>query len=145
MLKHTMDKGYYYEVMDKLEELGFSCEYILNAFSQAMSGDELEELLNFFIKTHDLEDDFKDDEDDDEDVNGFSNRDTWLIHLYLDNDRVNYFKYINDLERLLDLDDDELIKELKSYNYHDSIDFNNVNVNEIRAFMLEDYEGVFNE
>jgi len=55
MLKRTLDKDYYYEVMDKLDDMGFSCEYVLNAFMQSMSVDQVYEELAFFIKTHDLE------------------------------------------------------------------------------------------
>jgi hypothetical protein len=62
MLKHTLDKSYYYEIIDKLDDMGFSSEYVLNAFTQAMSGDDLEELLRFFIRVHDLEEELDNDD-----------------------------------------------------------------------------------
>jgi hypothetical protein len=55
MLKRTLDKDYYYEVMDKLDDMGFNSEYVLNAFMQSMSVDQVYEELAFFIKTHDLD------------------------------------------------------------------------------------------
>jgi hypothetical protein len=50
-----MDKDYYYDIMDKLEELGFTAEYVLNAFVLSMSGDALHEEIEFFLRTHDIE------------------------------------------------------------------------------------------
>jgi len=54
-MKRTMDKDYYYDIMDKLEELGFTAEYVLNAFVLSMSGDALHEEIEFFLRTHDIE------------------------------------------------------------------------------------------
>jgi len=63
MLKRTLDKNYYYEVMDRLDDMGFSSEYVLNAFIQSMSVDDLEKLLNFFIRIHDLKEEDLDNDD----------------------------------------------------------------------------------
>jgi hypothetical protein len=56
MLKRTLEKDYYYEILDTLEDQrGYSAEYIFNAFLQSMSGDQLYEELEYFLRTHDID------------------------------------------------------------------------------------------
>lgn len=64
MLKKTLDKSYYYDALDKLEDIGFSCEYIFQAFLKYLSGDDIETLLNYFIKDHDIEEAFTTEEEE---------------------------------------------------------------------------------
>lgn len=66
-----------------------------------------------------------------EDYNGYCNRDTWLVMLWLNNDRANY-EYIKSIN-INSLNDIELYEVLKSCYYRDSINFNKVDLDEIRA------------
>ncbi len=70
--------------------------------------------------------------------NGYANRDTWLIALWLNNDEKNYTRFTANLERLLNIDDEKLLKELKTYFYFtDDPNFKNVNLKEIRKMFKE--------
>ncbi len=69
--------------------------------------------------------------------NGYKNRDTWLVALWLNNDKKNYNRFNANIERLLNIDDKNLLKELKTYFYNDNIDFKKVNVKEVRTMLSE--------
>ena len=72
--------------------------------------------------------------------NGYKNRDTWLVALWLNNDEKNYTRFTANLERLLNIDDGKFLKELKTYFYfNDDPNFKNVNLKEIRK-MLKDHK-----
>lgn len=85
-----------------------------------------------------------------EDYNGWTNRDTWLVALWLDNDRNNYERAIGVVngvgraKKLADYTDLELWEKLKDtrlFKYGDEINWNNVNIQEIRE-KLEEYVGL---
>jgi hypothetical protein len=70
-----------------------------------------------------------------EKYNGWSNYDTWLVNLWLMNDEHNY----NSFRRL---DEDEVnemtLTDLEEWFYYgDDIDFDVVNINEIRESIIE--------
>ncbi len=79
--------------------------------------------------------------------NGWTNRDTWLVMLWLDNDEKNYKGVQHLVEgvgtklKLRDLTCCELMERLKRFNYGDEINWHNVNVNEVKKALLEEYEG----
>ena len=75
--------------------------------------------------------------------NGWSNRDTFLVVLWLNNDKNNYrrLEHLKNgigSKKLEDLTNIELYEKLKTFNYGDKIDWNNVNVDEIRESILEE-------
>lgn len=73
--------------------------------------------------------------------NGWTNRDTWLVMLWLNNDYDNYQKItriVNNTNKLQDLSNNELYIELKDFHYGDKINFNNINLDEIRQALIED-------
>ena len=75
------------------------------------------------------------------DYNGWTNRDTWLVMLWLNNDYENYQKItriVNNTNKLQDLSNNELYIELKDFNYGDKINFNNINLDEIRQALIEE-------
>lgn len=75
------------------------------------------------------------------DYNGWSNRDTWLVMLWLNNDYENYQKItriVKNTNKLQDLSNNELYMELKDFDYGDEIDFNNINLDEIRQALIEE-------
>lgn len=65
------------------------------------------------------------------DYNDYCNRDTWLVMLWLNNDQSNY-EYIKSIN-VNNLSDIELYEVLKNCYYRDSINFNKVDLDEIRA------------
>lgn len=77
-----------------------------------------------------------------EKYNGWTNRDTWLVNLWLNNDEKNYKRLTNSIKgigcvKLAKCSDLSLINRLKQYYYGDKINWNNVNVSEIREMLLE--------
>lgn len=69
--------------------------------------------------------------------NGWKNYDTWLVVIWLLNDETNYER----IRKFTELDIQELIiDDLKKnvFYYGDDIDFNNVDLNEIQAMLLEE-------
>ena len=75
-----------------------------------------------------------------EDYNGWCNRDTWLVMLWLNNDYENYqgiTRIINNTNNLQDLSDIELYMILRDFNYGDKIDFKNVDLDEVRKGLLD--------
>lgn len=74
-----------------------------------------------------------------EDYNGWCNRDTWLVLLWLNNNYENYVRItriINNTNKLQDLSDLELYGELKDFYYGDKINFKNVDIDEVRYGLL---------
>lgn len=78
-----------------------------------------------------------------EDYNGWSNRDTWLVALWLNNDYNNYMgvknliKGVGTGKTINDYNDLKLYDRLKRFHYGDSINWNNVNIKEIRTMLEE--------
>ena len=62
-MKKTLDKSFYFDALDKLDDMGFTCEYIFQAFLNYLSTDDLHALLNYFIKDHDIEEAFTTEEE----------------------------------------------------------------------------------
>ena len=76
-----------------------------------------------------------------EDYNGWCNRDTWLVMLWLNNDYNNYQRMqriIENTHNLKDLSDLELYGELKDFHYGDKIDFKRVDIDEIREGLISE-------
>jgi hypothetical protein len=73
-----------------------------------------------------------------ETYNGWSNYDTWLVVLWLANDYDNYRK----TTRLTDddLDDLDIMALENDYYYGDEINFDNVNLEEIKKMIKESNE-----
>jgi hypothetical protein len=71
--------------------------------------------------------------------NGWFNRDTWLIALWLNNDYRNYTKMLEDIDYLISLNEKDLKNVLKNdYFYHyDNPDINNANYKELNAMLKE--------
>ena len=78
-----------------------------------------------------------------EKYNGWSNRDTWLVLWWLNNDYNNY-KRLEHLKngvgtkKLEEFTDIELYDKLKTFNYGDPINWNNVNISDIRKAIMEE-------
>ena len=77
-----------------------------------------------------------------EDYNGWCNRDTWLVMVWLGNDYENYegiTRIINNTHKLKDLSDLELYMILKDFNYgNDKVDFTKVDLDEVRLGLIEE-------
>lgn len=77
--------------------------------------------------------------------NGWSNRDTWLVRLWIDNDYNNYMRVKNKVEgigtdkKLKDMTCCELMGWLRRLNYGDKIDWSKVNMDEIKTSIIEEY------
>jgi hypothetical protein len=69
--------------------------------------------------------------------NGWTNRDTWLVALWIDNDRKNYQTMTQNKEHFLNYTDEAFRKSLQHLNYGDEIDFSKVDINEIREIVRE--------
>jgi len=70
--------------------------------------------------------------------NGWFNRDTWLIALWLNNDYENYKRMLKDIDILISLNEDELKSTLKDYFYHyDNPNINNASYKELNAMFKE--------
>lgn len=75
-----------------------------------------------------------------ENYNGWCNRDTWLCLLWLNNDYENYqniTRIINNTHHLKDLSDMQLYGILKDFHYGDKINFNRVDLDEVRFGLTE--------
>lgn len=75
-----------------------------------------------------------------EDYNGWCNRDTWLVMLWLNNDQNNYegiTRIVKNTHELKDLSDLELYGILKDFYYGDKINFNKVDLDEVRFGLTE--------
>ena len=70
--------------------------------------------------------------------NGYANRDTWLVALWLDNDRNNYFKMKRNKKSLLAMKKPKLIATLKrNFKFGDKINWKNVRTGEIKQNIRE--------
>lgn len=76
-----------------------------------------------------------------EKYNGWKNRDTWLVALWIDNERTNYNTLTRNKEHFLKYTDEAFRKSLEHLNYGgDSVDFSKVDLNEIRE-VIQEMEG----
>ena len=81
-----------------------------------------------------------------EKYNGWANRDTWLVALWLDNDQRNYVRMIRMVKgigtnkKTKELTDKELLDKLKGFYYGDKINWNCVNISELREILLNEEE-----
>lgn len=76
-----------------------------------------------------------------EDYNGWCNRDTWLVMLWLNNHAENYKnikRIVENTHKLKDLSDMQLNGLLKDFYYGDKIRFNWVDLDEIRTALIEE-------
>ena len=79
-----------------------------------------------------------------EKYNGWTNRDTWLVKLWLDNDYNNYIRVLHKIKgigidtKLEDLNCCQLTSWLKRLHYGDKINWNLVNINEIKKSLSEE-------
>lgn len=89
-----------------------------------------------------------------EDYNGWTNRDTWLVGLWLDNDETNYRNAINfvdgvgrskKLDDYTDLELWEKLQDSRLFKYGDEINWDNVKISEIREKLEESYVGLSKE
>ena len=78
-------------------------------------------------------------------VNGWINRDTWLVALHINNDQGNYnnMKYCG--KHILSLKGFEFKEYLRdNFYYSDTINWNNVRISSIRPFIkqfIKDHKG----
>lgn len=78
--------------------------------------------------------------------NGWSNRDTWLVMLWLENDESNYKRICNmragigTNRSLSELTCCELQNKLRRFHYGDKIDWHNVNMYEIKFALVNRWE-----
>lgn len=81
-----------------------------------------------------------------EKYNGWTNRDTWLVMLWINNDIENYMAVIHKIKGIgtnklfKDLKCCEIMEWLKRLHYGDAINWHNVNIEEIRDAILEECE-----
>ena len=81
-----------------------------------------------------------------EKYNGWTNKDTWLVKLWADNDYNNYIAVQHKIQgigtdkKFKDLTCCETMDWLKKLHYGDKINWHNVNIQEIRDAILEEVE-----
>lgn len=73
-----------------------------------------------------------------ETYNGWSNRDTWLVALWLNNDYGNYQKWWPRRKSLAKLPKTQLVAFLRNLHYGDKVVWKNVNITEIKRMLNED-------
>lgn len=72
--------------------------------------------------------------------NGWANRDTWLVALWINNDQKNYNFVSSNKKRLLALDKVNFILALKrSLKIGDKVNWGKVNITEIKKMIREDF------
>ena len=70
--------------------------------------------------------------------NGWANRDTWLVALWLGNDERNYRFVVRNKQALLKMKKVKLIQTLKrNCKFGDKIDWSNVRITEIKMSIRE--------
>lgn len=70
--------------------------------------------------------------------NGYPNRDTWVVALWLNNDAGNYRKMINNKKQLLAMPKDKLLRTLRqSFKIGDPVNWKNVKVTPIKQVIRE--------
>ena len=75
-----------------------------------------------------------------EDYNGWCNRDTWLVMLWLNNDQSNYegiTRIVKNTHDLKDLSDLELYGILKDFYYGDKINYARVDLGDVSFRLTE--------
>jgi hypothetical protein len=72
-------------------------------------------------------------------MNGYTNRDTWLVVLWLENDRKNYESLKRNVNNLIKTTSDTTLKtSLKNnFKYGDRIVWSNVDCKQIRKYLKE--------
>ena len=70
--------------------------------------------------------------------NGWANRDTWLVALWLNNDYGNYQNWWSKRKSLAKLPKAQLVAYLRNLHYGDKIVWKNVNITEIKEMLKED-------
>ncbi|MBO7615051.1 MAG: hypothetical protein J6T15_05085 [Bacilli bacterium] len=70
---------------------------------------------------------------------GYANRDTWLVMLWLRNNLSNYNYICNQVKqrKIEDLNCCELMCKLRRLHYEDKINWHNVNMEEIKQELLD--------
>jgi len=72
--------------------------------------------------------------------NGWANRDTWLVTLWMDNEERNYRYVLKNIKKLMTLSKVELFATLRAnLHFGDKVNWNNVRVGEIRSHLREYY------
>lgn len=70
--------------------------------------------------------------------NGYPNRDTWLVALWLNNDQRNYNMMRQNKKQLLNMKKDMLIRYLRrNFKFGDPINWNNVKISPIKQVIRE--------
>jgi hypothetical protein len=70
--------------------------------------------------------------------NGYPNRDTWVVALWLNNDAGNYRKMLNNKKQLLAMPKDKLLRTLKqNFKIGDPVNWKNVKVTPIKQVIRE--------
>jgi hypothetical protein len=76
-----------------------------------------------------------------EKYNGWANRDTWLVALWIDNDRHNYEWAKRHAHKLLKMNKNQLLTTLNTHlKIEDSVNWSKVNVTEIKRAIKENIE-----
>jgi hypothetical protein len=72
-----------------------------------------------------------------EDYNGWTNRDTWLIPLWVENEYSSYMRKEEQKEKTKNMTNKQLIEWLKSFYYGDKVNFNKVCIEDIKEWLSE--------
>ena len=77
-----------------------------------------------------------------EKYNGWANRDTWVVNVWLNNDENNYRRLVNAVKgvsgtKLTLVSDLALLDKLRQYHYGDKVNWENVDLQEIRSMLLD--------
>lgn len=77
-----------------------------------------------------------------ENYNGWANRDTWVVNVWLNNDENNYRRLVNAIKgvsgtKLTLVSDLALLDKLRQYHYGDKVNWENVDLQEIKSMLLD--------